>query len=315
MSKDQQKSQEWTLDVSETELSNANPNNFGGEFRRVPFGDYDGEIADWQLEAKEGGKRPHTMSVVTFKITKAYEDKNADYVGDIIVARYAGSPQSPKMMQDSRARLFAAMKLGPGQHKRSAMIGKRISFSVIWNLAAPYMNQETGKTSRSVFANVTAERPVGHARPAQLDVDRLSAKAEKWIEENYGDDTDDAPTGERQAWEGGSSDAGAGADAGGEADAGTSDAPTFVPEAELAKHPDVASIMQYRAYIKLKTEHADAAREALVSLGVDPEGPINVDLIEDEPLKAALAPKPAVKAGGLPALGGGAKKGTRTKAA
>jgi hypothetical protein len=293
--------QDWALDVSDEELSKANPNNFGGEFRRVRFGDYDGEIVDWQLETKEGAK-PHQMSVVTFKITKAYASEGEGYVGDMITARYAGSPQSPKMMQDSRARLFGALKIGAGKLTRSAVIGRKITFSVIWNLAKPYMNQETGQTTRSVFANVTAERPAGAPRPTSLDVERLSEKAAKWLEETYGDD--ETSSGEAQEWE---KPATPSPDAGGSGTEEPAQA-TFKPEDEIA---DDADVMTYRAHVKLKTEHADDARAALVDQGIDPDGPINVKVLPEE-LQAALNPKPAKPA--LPSLGG-AKKGTRTKAA
>src|SRR3569833_272521 len=125
MSKEKQQEQDWAIDVSDSELSKANPNNFGGEFRRVMYGDpYTLEITDAQRESKEGAK-PHVMMVLTLKVVGAGFPEGKNYIGDAMVARYAGSPQSPKMMQDSRARLFAALKLGPGQHKRSSLLGKR----------------------------------------------------------------------------------------------------------------------------------------------------------------------------------------------
>jgi hypothetical protein len=298
MSKEKQQVTDWALDVSDAELSKANPNNFGGEFRRVHYGDpYTLEIADAQQEAKEGAK-PHVMLVLTWKVVAAGFDAGKDYIGDSIVARYAGSPQSPKLMQDSRARLFAALKLGPGQHKRSALIGKRVDAAIVWNLAAPYTNQETGKISRSVFANVTGERPVGGQCPPTLDPEKMSAKAAAWIEENYGEESDTGGSSDTPAWEQPATAVGSEADAG---DAGDT-APSWRPESEITD----PGVFTYRALIKLGHEHADAAREGLTQLGFDPDGPVDVAQLSGEiaeQYKAKFAPAKPAGLPGLPSLG------------
>jgi len=297
MSKEKQTAIDWALDVSDAELSKANPNNFGGEFRRVIYGDpYTLEIADAQQEAKEGQK-PHVMLVITWKVVGAGFDAGKEYIGDSLVARYAGSAQSPKLMQDSRARLFAALKLGAGQVKRSQLIGKRVDAAIVWNLAAPYTNQDTGKTSRSVFANVTGERPVGGQCPTSLDTEKMSAKAAQWIAEEYGDEADAASDSDAPAWEKPAHAAGSEADEGAD-----SSAPSWRPESEITD----PGVFTYRAVVKLGGEHAEAARDGLTQLGFDPDGPIDVAQLSGdiaEQYKAKFSPAKPAGLPGLPSLG------------
>lgn len=306
---------DFALDVSEEELAGANPNNFGGEFRRVHFGDYRFKIADIELATKEGQK-PHQMLVVTSSVVHSYDGgKCDDYVGDSITSRYAGSAQSPKMMQDSRARLFAALKIGAGRLNKSQLIGREFDASVVWNLAKPYVDPDTGEKKQIVFANVTGERPVGAPRPASLNPAQMSAKAARYIADTYGDDDDgDSADDETpQPWEK------AGSAAQPETQEDTSQATGFKSEEEINASPEAASYHTYRAHVKLNTEHGPAAREALVGLGVDPDGPIEVKHLPADlaaklaPVKPALPSLPAIGANGAAPAAAGAKKGTRAQ--
>lgn len=305
--------QDWAVEVGSEELARANPNNMGGEFKRFPFGDFDWEIVDANAETKQG-ERPHVMLVITFTCIGAIDPAHADEVGGTLIARYAGSPQSPKMMQDSRARLFQALGIGSGKVTRATLIGRKLSGSVIWNLAKPVMDPDTGEKKQTVFANLTCERKLGTARPAAFDVARESAKAAKYIADVYGDDaaTDDEPA----PW----------------ADSGAKSAPATATPTVPTWQPETAAtadVYAYRAHVKLGTELAGPAREGLTANGFDPDGPIVVDQLPADIKAQYLAKYPPAGAGGLPGLGGlpplganGAaataparRTGTRTKSA
>lgn len=292
--------EDFTLDLTSDDVSKVAP-NAGGAFHRIAFGDYDWEITDVEQETKTGQK-PHVMLNVTFKCVKAHDDKNAEEIGQMINGRYAGSPQSPKFMQQRLANLLLAAKvqIPAGQKlKKSMLIGRKLSASVIWVVAKPYMNQETGETTQSVFANLIGERPIGAQRPGTVDPVRDSAKAAKFVRDQYGDGADDEET-ETPPW--------ANPSGGVEADAAPATATSsYRDEAEAATDP---SVHQYRAHVALKTPHAELARTTLVNAGWDPEGPVNVDHLGD--MKGAyLAAFPPASTGlpGLPALGAAPSNG------
>lgn len=282
---EKQRVDEFTMSVDAGELAKANPDNFGGEFRRHAIGDFKFRCVDAWTETKKGDK-PHVMLVLDWQSTHAYGAEK-DGVGETITARYAGSPQSPKMMQDSRARLLRSLGINGGTLSKKSFIGREVDASVIWTLAKPRMNTETGELQQTVFTNITCERPVGSKRPETFDPARESAKAVKYLADKYGE-SDDAPE-ETPPW--------AAPSGGLEQPAGAaSNTPSWRDEAEADP-----TVHQYRAHVKMATPHAELARTTLVGQGWDPDGPINADHLGD--MKAAYhAAFPPAPSGGLPGL-------------
>src|SRR5947207_15932593 len=107
----------WALDgIDANFLQQVRPNEGARSRERPPKGDYRFKITALEQKAKLGAK-PHVMIVPTMTIVKAYDEANASGVGLELLGWYAGSPQSPKMLQERLACLILAcdIKLGPGQ--------------------------------------------------------------------------------------------------------------------------------------------------------------------------------------------------------
>jgi hypothetical protein len=72
--------------------------------------------------------------------------------------------------------------------------------------------------------------------------------------------------------------------------------------------------MAYRAVYKLGGDQAEQAKETLISAGIDPDGPVELDMIEDPAIRQAyeakFAPKPS-KPGLPPLINGKGRAGTR----
>jgi hypothetical protein len=290
--------EDFTLDLTGEDVAKRTP-NAGGAFHRVQYADYKFRIVDVEQQAKEGEK-PHVMIVCTFSIVAAHELANAGEVGQQMTGRYAGSPQSPKFMQERLANLIkaCALQLPPGQKlKRSMLVGREFDASVVWTKGQPKMDMETGQTRTPVYANVIGERPVGAPRPPTIDPVRDSRDAAKHVAAEYGDDSDDevaAPAPTPAPWTAPASTAGVTTTVTPPAPASTS---SWRDEAEATP-----AVHQYRAHIKLETAHAAAARQGLIGIGFDPDGPLDVAHLDDATKAQYLAKFPVGAPGGLPGL-------------
>lgn len=276
----------FSLDLTSDDVNQYQP-SAGAGFQRVKFGDYRFKITDAEQAAKEGDN-PHVMLVPTFTIIAAYDKANESEVGSSMQNRYAGSKASPKFMQQRLVNLLQAIKLTP-PITRAKLIGREFDGTVVWNLGKPQMDPDTGEMKpANVFANCIAERPVGAPRPPQVDPRRDSAKAAKHLEEQYGEVIgDDATPTAAAPWS-----------APAAAAAAEPEAPTSTWQPESAAPADVHA---YRAHYQLGTPHADLAKDGLIKIGFDPDGPVDPAKLPAD-LAAQWKAKKEVPAG-LPPLG------------
>jgi hypothetical protein len=289
--------------------------NLGLGFRRVMFGDYTFEIVGTAIQPTKGSKKPHNMLKVTARVVAAADEANKNEIGSEMSNLYGGSPQSPDFMKQRLKALCIATGVNPtkgGKLMGSAFIGKRFDASVVWELSKSDKLDDFGKPKMYVNDRIKGERKVGAERPQMLNPVAESQKAKQ-----YADGDTAGVGGEAAPWDAAAG--GEGGDVGGEGgDTGT-EAGGFVPEDQVD-----AIAHAYRAVVALGGDDAAGARETLIGAGYDPDGPVNVEMIDDADLKkaylakfppeGAAAPK---KAGGLPPLNGAgrAKTGTRAPAA
>jgi len=291
---------DFDLGFTPEEFEQLTPNQ-GLNFRNVMFGDYTFEISATEIQVSKGNK-PHNMLKVTSRVVVALGDEGKDEIGSEITNLYGGSPQSPDFMKQRLKALCIATGVNPakgGKLTGAMFIGKRFDASVVWELSKSDKLDDFGRPKMYVNARIKGERKVGGERPAALNPIAESQKAKQYLD---GDTkTDAAP------WDAGASDTPAG-------DA-VEEAPGFVPEDQVD-----ALGHAYRAVYKIGGPDADTARETLIGAGYDPEGPINLDLIEDAAIKkeylAKFPPASAAKPASLPPLNGSRPKtGTRAPAA
>lgn len=270
----------------------------GVGFRNPKWGDYTLEIIAVETQETKNAKTPHVMFKPTFRLVEALDAENKSEVGSETNSLYGG-PKSPDFMKKRMKALCVATGVRPGKNggiKGSAFIGKRFDATLVWELSASGKLDDMGKPKYYVNVRVKGERKVGEERPKGLNPAAESAKAAKYQED--GTVPGGASGGDTPPWDTSS----AGSDTGSDA-AGVSEEPQgFIPEDEVD-----GTGHTYRAVYKLGGEGADDAKEGLISAGVDPEGEIKPDLIEDDEIKQAylakFAPKgePAKK-NGLPPM-------------
>lgn len=273
----------------------------GVGYRRTAIGHYTFEVAKGEIQASKGEK-PHNMLKLTWRAVKALDEKNASEVGSEIVAYYAGSMQSPPYMQKRLKAVCLALGVAPTKAglKLSAFIGKRADASVVWELSkSNKIDELTGKAKWYVNDRIKGERKIGSELPPGLNIVAESLKAVKFLEN--GDAPEGEGEGETAEWD---------QTAGGGTEAGGTGAASFIAEDQVD-----ALGHTYRAAFKIASgAEADQHRDALVAAGIDPEGPIKIDLIQDEDIKKAYVAKfgGGKPAGGLPPLGGKPAGNART---
>lgn len=301
MSKEQQQ-QEFDLGFTPEQIEGINPNQ-GQDFRPPMFGDYTLEIAAMEQQASQGkgGKQPHVMSKVTFRIVKAHDKANdAEIETEIPNCYYAGSPQSPPYMQARLKALMLGAQVIPTKAglKASMFIGKRLDATVTWELSKGDKLDDFGQPKFYVNARVKGERKVGEERPKDINPAAESARAHEYRTTGKLPEGMAGGAGETPAWEQ------TGGTAGGTEAAGGGEGTGFIPESDVD-----AVAMLYRAVYQIGGDQSADAKEALLGIGVDPDGKVNLDMIEDADVKKEYLEK-FPQAGGttakktqLPALG------------
>lgn len=301
----QQQSEDFDLGFSPEEFEKLSPDQ-GVGYSRIKYGDFTFEISGAAIQPSKG-KTPHNMLKVTARVVAAVEGANKSEIGSEITGFYAGSPQSPEYMKKRLKALCLATGVAPSKQgglKGSQFIGKRFDASVVWELSKSDKLDDFGRPKYYVNDRLKGERKVGAERPGGLNPNAESAKAEKYLASG------DSPGG-----------------AGGDAapwDAGAASNSDVTPEAEgvsgfIAEEEVDGLGHAYRAVYKLGGDESEAAKETLLGAGIDPEGPVKVDMIEDPAVREAyeekFAPKaPAGKPTGLPPLNGKSRTGTRAPA-
>jgi len=315
MAKEKQDAASGDFDLGFTpeEFEGLTPNQ-GLGFRRIMFGDYTFEIAAAVGQPAKNSKKPHVMLKVTARVVEALSDEEAckSEIGSEISNFYGGSPQSPDFMKQRLKALCIATGVTPakgGKLTAAMFIGKRFDASVVWELSKSDKLDDFGRPKMYVNDRLKGERKVGAERPAALNPIAESQKAK-----DYADKGEAGGGGDAAPWDASAEGGDAGADGGAGGGAGD-DAAGFIPESEVDGVGHA-----YRAVLKIGGPDAESARETLIGAGIDPEGPINIDLVEDPDIKkeylAKFAPQAAAKKPGLPPLNGSrAKTGTRAPAA
>jgi hypothetical protein len=302
MAKEKQTTADFDLGFSPEEFEKITPDQGIGR-RQIKFGDYTFEISAVDIQTSKG-KTPHNMLKVTARVVAAAEAENKAEIGSEITSFYAGSPQSPEFMKKRLKALCVATGVTPknGGLKGSQFIGKRFDASIVWELSKGDKLDDFGRPKMYVNDRLKGERKVGEDRPAGLNPAAESAKAQQHMERGASLDFD-VSGGDRPAWELDQSDA-----AGSSNDAADA-ASGFVDESEVD-----AIGMAYRAVYKLGGDQAEQAKETLISAGIDPDGPVELDMIEDPAIRQAyeakFAPKPS-KPGLPPLINGKGRAGTR----
>jgi hypothetical protein len=296
MANEQQKDEDFDLGFTpETWAGISSWDGIDGQL--INIGHYRWRITKTAPEPTKKADRPHVMMKVTFQVVHAYDDKNKDMVGLTIDGRYAGSKESPEVMQKRLKALAEAAKVLPTKQgiKASAFVGREIDASITWELSQDNSKFDpmTGKPKMYVNARLKAERAVGATVPAGFDpiVDSRAAVAYR----EKGDSAGGAPEGDAAPW--------AAQPTG--APAAT---PTEAPPADLIKETDDGTVHSYRAVVALNGEDAQQARDQLLGAGYDPEGPIDPELIADAEIKAAYLKATAPAPAKLAPLGNGAKR-------
>ena len=293
--------------------------NDGGSFTRHPIGDYRVRIRDIEIKAKEGGENPHNMLVVTAE-TIAVIDGEPSAISMTTVTRY-GTPQSPKFMQQRAKQLLTALdQRGPFAPK--SLIGREYDVTVTWEKGAPVVDPVTGAERVYVNDRVGFERKAGSPKPPKANARAASQAAIRYLKEAEAYVEAGEVGGEGQAatgsapWE----------DQARSQPAATTSASSdaWMPESDVP-----AAAHQYRVVIALGKPSAEEAKRSLLAKRIDPNGPVNLDLIA-EPLRGeyqAWKAKSAPSDGGLPPLDDGptangagsggskARTGTRRSAA
>lgn len=285
--------------------------NQGLGIRRIHYGHYTFEIVSATPQTSKG-KTPHVMMKVTARVVAALDGANKSEIGSEISNFYAGSPQSPEFMKQRLKALCLATGVSPGKSgglKGSNFLGKRFDASVVWELSKSDKLDDMGRAKYYVNDRMKAERKVGSEIPMGFNPNAESAKAEQYLagsspESAVGVIGDTAP------WEATASTVIGDAQSG---FAGQGDVTTgFIDESEV---DPVA--MSYRAVYKLGGDEAADAKTVLLDAGIDPEGPVNLELVTDPDLRKAYEAKflkVETKTGGLPPLNGKARTGVRAPA-
>jgi hypothetical protein len=283
--------------------------NQGLGIRRIHYGHYTFEIVSAAPQTSKG-KTPHVMMKVTARVVAAADGANKSEIGSEISNFYAGSPQSPEFMKQRLKALCVATGVSAGKSgglKGSHFIGKRFDASVVWELSKSDKLDDMGRSKYYVNDRMKAERKVGSEIPMGFNPNAESAKAEQYLAGSAPDAA--GGVGDIAPWDQGSANGVVElAPIGGEASAPTG----FIDESEV---DPVA--MAYRAVYKLGGDESADAKTVLLDAGIDPEGPVNVELITDPDLRKAyeakFAPKIETKPG-LPPLNGKARTGVRAPA-
>jgi hypothetical protein len=311
------------LDITGDFLQNVAPDE-GAPYERKPWGDFRFKIVTGKTEAKKG-ENPHVMLRLGFQILAVLDinenPEAANAVGMVIEGLYAGSQRSPKKMQKRLAHIVSALKLPlqAGKPLTSEMFtGREFDGSVVWELSDEQFDATSGASKRYVNERVIGERPAGTPRSQKINPKIQSAYAIKYVEmQGNADMGGDMPGGVEPApmpW----------AQEGAQAETQVqTEAASFRPETAEEK----PSVHHYRALVKLGSPNGAQLRDALVGLGVDPDGEIDPAVLPAELRTSYLAKFPQASTGtptlpglgGLPPLGGapnsGAAKprtGTRT---
>ncbi len=261
----------------------------GVGFSRVKFGDYTFEVTGVEIQTSKNPKNPHNMLKVTSRVTGAADAANKTEIGSEITNLYAGSPQSPEYMKKRLKAFGVACGVAPtktGGLKGSAFIGKRFDASVVWELSKSDKLDDFGRNKWFVNARLKGERKVGGERPPGLNPAAESAKAEKHL---LSGEPGDVGGGDTAPWENVSA---------------TVENPAEPATGGFIDESEVDSLGHlYRAVYKLGGEQSDQAKEALVASGIDPEGPVKPELIEDPEVRKAYEAKfVPVKSNGLPPM-------------
>lgn len=269
----------------------------GAGWRRTLFGDYTLKIVDGEIQPSKNAKKPHNMLKVTFEVVKSYEERTASEVGSQVTNLY-GTANSPEFMQKRFKALCEACKVVPGKGglKFSQLLGKQFDASIVWELSDSGKLDDFGNKKFYVNDRVKAERTVGTPRPKTLNPVADSQKAARYLEQQGGESGGaSAGTPDTAPWQAnGNGEAAANGGAG-------AAAPSFFPESEVEP---VAH--EYRAIYKLGGEESEAAKQALIDAGTDPEGPVDIAHLSDD-TRAAYEAKfgnGAPKKPGLKPLGG-----------
>lgn len=266
----------------------------GAGWRRVLFSDYTGKIVDGEIVPTKNAKKPHNMVKVTFEIVKGLEERSAGEVGSQISNLY-GTASSPEFMQKRFKALCDACKVKAGKDglKFSQLLGKQIDFTVVWELSDSGKLDDFGNKKYYVNDRIKAERPVGTPRPKTINPVADSAKAVKYLEQTEANISSASNgNGESAPWDGN------GDGSAEDTNETTGGAPaSFIPESEVEP---VAH--EYRALYRLGGEESEAAKQALIDAGTDPDGPIDVANLTEETkaayeakFKPAAANKPKLK--------------------
>jgi len=306
MAKEKAPETDFDLGFTPEEYEGLKPNQ-GLSFRNIMYGDYTFEIAGVEIQVSKG-KKPHNMLKVTSRVVAALGDEGKDEIGSENTNFFAGSPQSPDFMKQRLKALCiaAGVSMGKGGKLTGSMfIGKRYDASVVWELSKSDKLDDFGRPKMYVNARIKGERKVGGERPATLNPAAESLKAKQYQDAGTNGSVDAAP------WDAGAGDVG-------EVDTTAGDeAAGFIGESEVDSIGHA-----YRAVVAIGGADAEGARETLIGAGIDPDGPIDINLVEDPEIKKSYlakfaTPAESKKVGGLPPLNGSAarpKTGTRPAA-
>ncbi len=298
---------DFDLGFSPEEFEKITPDQ-GLGFSRVRYGDFTFEISVTEIQAAKNTKKPHNMLKVTSRVVASVDPELKTEIGSEITNFYAGSPQSPEFMKKRLKALCVATGVNPtkqGGLKGSSFVGKRYDASVVWELSKSDKLDDFGRPKFYVNDRLKGERKVGSERPKGLNPVAESSKAEQYLANGSDSVLGGAPAAETAPWDTTSTDAAV--DTAGDTAAG------YMAESEVD-----GLGYAYRAVFKLGGDDAEGAKETLIGAGIDPEGPIKIEMIEDPELRKAYEAKfgEKPKTGGLPPLNGSkARTGTRAPAA
>lgn len=243
----------------------------GAGWRRTLFGDYTLKIVDGEIQPSKNAKKPHNMLKVTFEVVKSYEERTASEIGSQVQGLY-GTANSPDYMQKRFKALCEACKVVPGKGglKFSQLLGKQLDASVVWEMSDSGKLDDFGNKKFYVNDRIKAERSVGTPRPKTLNPVADSQKAARYLDQQSEGGASNGGASDVAPWQ-------AGGEANGNGATHEEAAPSFIPESEV---DPVAH--EYRAIFKLGGEQAEAARQALIDAGTDPDGPIDLMHLSDE---------------------------------
>lgn len=235
----------------------------GGNFQRIPFGDYRMRIIEAKQQTKEG-ERPHVMIKVTFKVIDGVKDG----IGLEVSELYGGSAESPRLMKNKMEALLQALGVSTIP-RRSSFIGREVNATIVWELSKEQIDPTTGEGRRFVNERVKYVRSTNAARPDKVNPESESRQAASYLEEKgwwspSSSDGDTAPWG-----------------------SSTGELPSLLHSGFKPESQADESVFTYRAHVKVGGPLAEQARAALVNEGFDPDGPIDANRV-DESIRAAF---------------------------